>query len=67
MVVRRRRVTAVMVEETIMRGHIEAVIGSVNALCEPPDTGLILLPSAWHICSSIRSVSGWRQSAKFHR
>jgi hypothetical protein len=34
MVVRRRRVTAVMVEETIMRGHIEAVIGSVNALCK---------------------------------
>jgi hypothetical protein len=30
MVVRRRRVTAVMVEATIMRGHIEAVAASVN-------------------------------------
>jgi hypothetical protein len=33
MVVRRRRMTAVMVEATIMRGHIEAVAASVNALC----------------------------------
>jgi hypothetical protein len=31
MVVRRRRVTAVMVEATIMRGHIEARCFSVNA------------------------------------